>query len=99
MTLPNSFKAPWDANLPPTFVNEEGVKWWPDASSTRYAHTADGHGTTLEEASVWYVEKPNGYRTRVIIVDGEIDSDNTSIEGVGARIDILKAVKRFGAAP
>jgi len=82
----------WDKK--PDFINEKGVKWWRDASTTRYARREDAHGTTLE-AVVWLVEEPNGHRTRLLIADdGEFLGENQNLEALGAKIDILKMAKR-----
>jgi hypothetical protein len=47
----------------PDFVNELGVKWWKDAETTKWATREDEHGTTLD-ATVFFVEEPNGTRSR-----------------------------------
>lgn len=54
-------------STPPLFVNDEGVKWWADESSTRYAHRVAATGVPLKNHKVYYVEFANGERSRVIV--------------------------------
>ena len=49
----------------PDFVNEQGVKWWLDKSLTMYAVDKG------LQVQVFLVEEPNGYKTRLIIENGE----------------------------
>lgn len=84
----------------PDFINERGVKWWLDKSLTRYAERADHNGTKLE-AKVFYVERPDGHKTRILIdKDGPIHADQ-SLESMAFHIDALKimASKRTGESP
>ena len=83
----------------PDFVNEEDVKWWQDKDTTRYAHKRDRHGTSLPDVVCWYVEQPNGVRTRVLIDNkaGKILYEHQSLEAVAVHIDMLKFLKRDNA--
>jgi hypothetical protein len=82
----------------PAFVNAEQTKWWPDVSLTDYAIKPDIHDVTLPHASVWYVEKPNGYQTRLLVIEGAIEFESTKLEDMAVHIDILKTAKRFETA-
>ena len=77
----------------PDFINEEGVKWWLDKSTTEYAREEDLNGTKLD-VKVWAVELPDKTRTRVIIdSDNNIICDNQSLEAILIRIDAAKILK------
>ncbi|BAG41496.1 hypothetical protein [Ralstonia phage phiRSL1] len=81
---------------PPLFVNEEGVKWWPNDYSTQYAQAPDKLGTTLPNVRVYYVEMSDGQR-RMAIVDHVLDQavyDSQSLEAIAVYIDALKQLRR-----
>ena len=79
---------------PPDFVNAEGVKWWRDKDTERYACCEDQFGTRLE-IEAWIVERPDGYRTRLLIEFGKIIGQAQSLEAIGSKIDWLKCATRF----
>lgn len=81
----------------PDFVNEKGIKWWLDSSSTKYAQDPDIDGVKLPEVVCYYVEEPDGRKSYVLI-----DSvrrfpiwQGSSLEGVGCRIDLMKLDKKM----
>ena len=78
---------PWDTK--PDAVNEMGVKWWLDKDTTRYAIAAASVKKVKTDIRVFFVETPEGERTRLIIQDGQPVSDCQSLEGIGAKIDML----------
>ena len=69
-------------NEKPDFVNPEGVKWWVDKATTLYARQDNDVGKSLPRIQVWYVEKPDGLRTRLIIEDGTVIFESTQIEAI-----------------
>ena len=73
---------------PPDFINEDGVKWWIDKELTEYARMD-------LNAVVFFVEKPNGYQTRALVIDGAVQYESQSLEAMGCRIDLLKAAAQF----
>jgi hypothetical protein len=78
----------------PDFVNELGVKWWKDESTTRYAQKSDQHGTKLDVVC-YYIEEPAGHRTRLLINKvGEIVEEDQNLEGLAIKIDVRKFLKR-----
>jgi hypothetical protein len=77
----------------PDFVNEQGVKWWSDADTTRYAHSKTSKGQSLPAAQGWLVEDPSGTRTRLLVDNGKIIAESQSLEGIGTQIDLLKALQ------
>lgn len=82
------FDLPWDK--PPEFVNEKGFKWWYDKGTTGYAQRENHDGKKLD-AVCWFVEEPNGRRTRVLVgTKGEVLEENQSLEGMACKIDALK---------
>lgn len=80
----------------PDFINDIGVKWWLDKSSTQYAHKKDVKGISLKNLYVYMVEETNGVRTYVIVdnENGEFVYENQQLEAIGVRIDMLKALKQ-----
>ena len=79
---------------PPDFINAEGVKWWHDDSTTKYARNPDKFGTTLD-VQCWYVEFPDGSRTRVLInADQQVVDESQTLEGIGIKIDVRKMLLR-----
>lgn len=80
---------PWDAKLPPDFVNDKGVKWWADKDLTRYARQKLGG-----DATVWYIEETNGLHTRLLTEKGEIINDDQTYEGMACHIDILSIARK-----
>jgi hypothetical protein len=83
-----------DFNREPDFINELGVKWWKDDSTTKYAQSPDTFGTRLE-AFCFLVEEANGYRTRLLVSkDREVLEEDTMLEGMGVKIDLRKLLKR-----
>lgn len=79
----------------PTTINAAGVKWWLDKSLTEYAHRKDSTGISLKDVVVWKVEEVNGYKTNLVVKDGGIVFEGTSIEGVCGHIDMMKITKQF----
>jgi len=81
----------------PDFVNEVGVKWWKDESTTRYAQRADIKGTKLENVVCFAIEEANGHRTRVLVSQEQgVLCEDRSLEGIACKIDVLKVLKRDG---
>ena len=68
----------------PYFTNEEGVKWWVDDGTTRYALSRGLFGTTA-----WIVETPNGESSRLLT---KVLGESTTLEGIGFKIDMLAAL-------
>ena len=78
----------------PDFVNELGVKWWRDDTTTDYAQRPDAQGTTLDVVC-FAIEQPNGRRTRVLLSKtGEIIEENQNLEALAIRVDVRKFLKR-----
>lgn len=55
--MPNTkgFKNSTDSE--PDFINDEGVKWWLDKSTTDYAQRKDINGNTLDTMRITEVHK------------------------------------------
>jgi hypothetical protein len=82
------FDLPWDK--PPEFVNNLSVKWWQDKHTTAYAQMKN-HDNKKLDAVCWFVEEPNGRRTRILVSKkGEVLEENQSLEGMSSKIDVLK---------
>lgn len=71
----------------PQFINKDGVKWWFDKSTTDYAQSRK-----LKDATVWFVERPDGYMTRLLLINQNIIVEHQSLEGMGCHIDMLAIV-------
>ena|SRR5665213_301078 len=86
---------PWDTKVPPSFVNPEGVKWWPDHDSTKWATREDVQGTTLSDVTAWFTLYPDGEKTRVLVINGQVEFASSRMEDIAVHIDILKVAKRY----
>lgn len=84
-----------DLTQDPDFINEQGIKWWFDKGTTRFAIMEDQFGTSLN-AVAWVAEHPDGSRTRLLIDDDtkEIIAESPQLDGIGVKIDLLKYLKR-----
>lgn len=81
------------AKEPPDFVNSEGVKWRQEPGLTGYAESKG-----LAGSRAWLVERPDGYRTR-LLTDGQgIIAEDQTIEGLGVKIDALAFQRRRASA-
>lgn len=66
----------------PDFINEEGVKWWKDDILNEKAK--DINGVT------WLTQLPNGYKSRVLLINDEVDYEHPNLEAMAAHIDMIK---------
>jgi hypothetical protein len=86
------FKPIWERE-PPIFVNELGIKWWKEENLNDYAMRPDSFGTTLNVAA-YLIEKPDAYRSFVLL-DGEtVLVESQQSESIAAHIDVMKFLKR-----
>lgn len=85
----------WPFAREPDSVNEKGVKWWIDKSSTDYARNPDSFGTCLPEVTCWFVEVPSGEKTRLITDGTGVIYESQQLEAIGVYIDMLKMDKAF----
>lgn len=81
----------------PDFINELGVKWWLDVDTTEYARKSDSFGTQLLEVTVFFIEKPSGERSRVIVDNGTICGEHQALEATACMIDVMKLLARDGS--
>lgn len=72
----------------PDFINSEGIKWWLDKNLTNYARK-------LKNTSVWIIEKPDKFRTRLLLIDNEIVYENQTLEGMACKIDAIAFSNKF----
>lgn len=78
----------WDT--PPQFVNPDGVKFWLDQESTRYALSKK-----LKDVQVLFVEETNGNRTRLITQRGEPVYEHQNLENIACHLDIMQLNEQF----
>ena len=76
----------------PLAINEKGVKFWLDKSTTEYAQNPDINGTVLDVVC-YFIEEANGRRSRILVKNGEIIEEDQSLEGIACKIDIRKMLK------
>ena len=72
----------------PTHINEIGVKWWLDKDLTNTAKSKKLRGVVA-----WVIEEPNGRRTRVLTKGTELIYENTTLDGITSRIELLALAK------
>ena len=76
MIIPDPF------NSKPDFINKHGVKWWKDKVLQHKAKEVGG--------TTWLTELPGGYKSRLLIINNEIDYETTNLEAMAVRIDMIK---------
>ncbi|MDO8610996.1 MAG: hypothetical protein Q7R95_10735 [bacterium] len=76
-----NIELPWAGK--PDFINGAGIKWWLDKPTTKYAKNK------LKNATVWIVQEPNGYITRLLLIEKDIVAEHQTLEGMACEIDIL----------
>lgn len=83
-------------NSEPYHINELGVKWWVAKSLMDWAYREPlGKAVSLKDFGYqfWAIEKPNSYRTFLVIKDGNIIYENQSSEAVAVRIDVYRMLE------
>lgn len=92
---PNAFEPRWERDEP-DFINDTGIKWWLDKETTHYAKRENHNGTKLDY-QVFVVEKPDGYKTRIILDEKRQPIyEHQRLEDIAVKIDILKLIKERG---
>lgn len=69
----------------PDFVNDIGVEFWIDKSTTEYAYRMWNFKKDL--ISVWFVKFPDEKVSRVVIYDNKVIYDNMMVDAVACFID------------
>ena len=77
----------------PFFVNEEGTKWWHDEQLTSYCRKEDQFGTKFD-GNVCYIETKEGYRSRVLVIDGKLVEEDQKLDSMAVKIEIRKLLIR-----
>lgn len=87
---------PWDTTkVPkPDFINELGVKWWFDPDTTQWARKKNKNGIALLDVYCFFIEKPDGYRSRVLTRNDVDIYESQSLEAIVQHIDILKFLEQ-----
>lgn len=80
----------------PDAINEKGIKFWLDKKTTDYAKEKDLHGRSLKNIQVMFVQFPSGKMARLITENGEPIYEDGTLEGIGMKIDIMKAMQSKG---
>lgn len=89
---------PWDnEGAKPFFTNPEGMEWWFDTDTTKWAHRKDSNGVTLKNVIAFILRKDEGPLTRVLMnkETNEVIYENPGLEAVACHIDMLKAIKLY----
>jgi len=83
---------PWENNIKPYFVNEEGFEWYIDEEMTEYARKKDPrNGNEGLKGVVCFFVKKGDFITRTLIDEHQhILHDDQSLEGMATKIDLLK---------
>lgn len=95
---------PWDfENTKPYWVNPQGFEWWVDENTTQYANNKKQTHTQknippLNATGFFVVRVENDKRipvSRVLISndDNTVLADETSLENMGCKIDILRLAR------
>ena len=90
---------PWDNNITPDFINDRGFEWYIDKSLTRYCKRKTIDNKLPLKAICFYVceRKHNNVNaiSRVLIdIDtNKVIADETSLEGMAIKIDMLRMLQ------
>ena len=86
----------WDT-IEPDFVNEEETKWWVDEDMMQYLGVLEEKHNIKwkEEIACWLVERKDGYRTRIIIVDNKPAYESQKMEFAAAFLDVKAVTAAF----
>lgn len=91
--------SPFADNTPPDSVNEVDIKFWFDPSLTDWATSEQagwsGIMPSLKGAIVYVVEFPNGEKTRILTISGQIVDESSSYEGMAVCIDKHKVIAKM----
>jgi len=68
----------------PDFVNDDGIKWWKHDYITKYANTKG-----LKDTIGYIVESETGYKTFLLINNTGILEEDSTLEGIGTKIDMI----------
>lgn len=78
----------------PTFVNEQGVKWYLNKPLTRHAQKEDRRGIALK-ANIFRVEIPGGQTALVMVMGDKVVFKADNYETMGFEIDVMKLGLHF----
>lgn len=74
----------------PAYTNAEGVKWWRDSFTQRYAESRG-----LIGVAAWLIRRPDGYMARVLTEGGAVIADDQTLDGIGSKIDALSISRKW----
>ena len=88
---------PWENEVKPIMINQEGFEWYLDKDLTRYAHEPGIGNIKLTNIFIYFIRKDKDI-SRVIVrqedgISKAIFSTN-SLEDVGVKIDQLKLIEQ-----
>lgn len=73
----------------PDFINEDGVKWWHDKSTTHYARQKK-----VMDVQAWTVHHPERGWKRVLVQDQQVIWEGASLEDIGVEIDKIFLIRK-----
>lgn len=88
---------PWDNDIEPNFTNDEGWEWYIDKDRTRYVQKDEikNGNKGLKDVYVFYVRKEDEWNWIVIDNKQNILAVEYGLDGLGHKLDILKAAATF----
>lgn len=88
------FNEGWEKKEP-DFVNEEGTKWWIDEDMNEYIKSVEEQKEVKLNIIGWFVERKDGYRTRILIEKDKPIYESQKMEFVAAFIDVRAVSEEF----
>lgn len=84
---------PWERGVKPDFVNEEGFEWYRNNSVTDYANAPSGDNPGLGAVCFTVVKDGRPLAYMLIHPDDGVLAEENTLEGMGAKIDVLKITR------
>jgi len=86
---------PWENGEKPVLVNEEGFEWYLDKDCTQWATKWMGNNNPPLKANCFFAKRGEEV-TRVLIDKNQnILHHDTSLEGMCAKIDVLRLLENY----
>lgn len=82
---------PWKHGIKPDFVNEEGFEWWKDDDINRYIRSKE-----LKNHICFLVKKNDKVERVLLNTNQQVVFATTSLEDMGAKVDMLTVAQSFG---
>ena len=93
------FSLPWEDDVEPDFINDDGWEWYLDKDSTKYVQKDNpvNNNKGLKSVYVFFVRKEDEWDWVAIDNEQNILAVEQSLDALGAKLDILKVSNHFNS--